>query len=105
MNKFLFGNKVHVIFLLTSRLRTYSEEIIGIAGRTNVTVEYGEQKRELSLLVVKADGPTLLGRDWLQEIRFDWNNLFLVTNENTKLNGVLQKHKGVFRRTWEVGWV
>ena len=27
-----------------TRLRTYSGEIIGIAGRTNVTVEYGEQK-------------------------------------------------------------
>ena len=35
----------------------------------------------LPLVVVKGEGISLLGRNWLEEIRLDWN-------EVTKINGI-----------------
>lgn len=34
-------------------------------------VRYGEQQCKGTLIVVKGDGPSLLGRDWLQDVKID----------------------------------
>ncbi len=34
-------------------------------------VQYGEQKKSLPLVIVAGNGPTLLGRNWLQHIQLD----------------------------------
>ena len=45
--------------------QTYSKEPLNIVGAVQVHVEYDGQTAQLTLIIVKGDGPTLLGRDWL----------------------------------------
>eukprot|EP00118_Oscarella_pearsei_P019665 m.210272 g.210272 ORF g.210272 m.210272 type:complete len:329 (+) comp39743_c0_seq9:1996-2982(+) len=56
-------------------LTTYSKEKLKIIGETLVKVTYKGQEAELALLVVKEDGPALMGRNWLQAIRLDWSTM------------------------------
>ena len=49
-------------------LRIYTGEKLALLGSITVDVQYQEQRRTLSLLVVAGSGPTLLGRDWLLQI-------------------------------------
>ena len=58
-----------------ARLHTYSGELIKVLGTTSVTIRYRGQVKQLPLLIVPTDGPSLLGRDWLQEIVLDWKQL------------------------------
>ena len=55
------------------RLQTYSKEPITVVGSVNVQVSYKGQTAHLPLVVVKGDGPTLLGRFWLSKIRLKWS--------------------------------
>ena len=57
------------------KLRTYTGEELKVQGAISITVEYGDQKETLSLLVVAGTGPNLLGRDWLLKIHLDWQSL------------------------------
>ena len=41
-----------------------------------MAVEYDDQKMRLSLLVVTGNGPSLLGRDWLKQLKLNWGELF-----------------------------
>ena len=52
-------------------LRTYTAERLPVVGEMHVQVPYSNQTKDLPLLVVRAVGPALLGRDWLQHIRLD----------------------------------
>ena len=59
-------------------LRTYIGESVAIVGECEVTVRYGTQKAELTFMVLRGSGPSLLGWDWLRAIRLNWqevNNL------------------------------
>ena len=57
------GNTPHIKPTNVS-LRTYTGEKIQVAGEISVEVSLnGQQEHKLSLLVVKGDGPSLLGRD------------------------------------------
>ena len=49
-------------------LRTYAGEAMSVLGEMKVEVEYKDQ---LTLMVVKGDGPNHFGRDWLQSIRLE----------------------------------
>ena len=53
-------------------LRTYSGESITVIGQVEVEVCYEEQQVKVPLLVVKGEGPSLFGRDWLTKIRLEW---------------------------------
>ena len=57
------------------QLQTYTGELLEVKGTIVVTVEYQNQQANLELAVVAGSGPSLLGRDWLQEIRLDWPRL------------------------------
>ena len=52
-------------------LTTYSEDRLKILSKATVSVKYNGQGAELTLIVVDGDGPSLLGRNWLQVIRLD----------------------------------
>ena len=47
------------------------------------------------LVVVKGNGPTLLGRNWLGSIRLDWGKIHYTGS--TGLQNLLEKYKGVFQ--------
>ena len=74
------------------RLRTYTGEPVSVLGQLQVN---DEASAILPLQVVKGEGTTLLGRDWLQTFRLDWKNIFNLRVTPT-LQEVLDKHKEVF---------
>ena len=75
-------------------LRTYSGESIAVMGQTEVEVCYEEQRVKLALLVVKGEGPSLFGRDWLTKIRLDWRAINAVKCRT--LTSVLESYYSVF---------
>ena len=52
-------------------LRIYSGEQLSVCGCVNVEVVYGHQQLTLPLLVIKGNGPSLLGKDWLSQLKLD----------------------------------
>ena len=56
-----------------AQLKTYTGEVIKVLGAIEVEVTHNEQKKQLNLLVVAGEGPSLLGRDWLSHILLDWS--------------------------------
>ena len=77
-----------------AQLRTYSGEQIPVLGQVEVEVCYGEQRAKLPLLVVAGEGPCLMGRDWLMEIRLDWREIHTV--QGRTLARVLDGHRLLF---------
>ncbi len=73
-------------------MQTYSKEPLNIVGAVQVHIEYDGQTAQLTLIIVKGDGPTLLGRDWLSAIRLDWPQ-----TSSSKLQALLSKYEDVFR--------
>ena len=49
-------------------LHTYTGEEVKPKGSAKVMVSYEGRDYQLSLLVVRGDGPALLGRNWLEQI-------------------------------------
>ena len=52
----------------STRLRAYTGESLEVLGIAVVDVVYRDQQAKLKLVVVKQDGPCLLGRDWLRPL-------------------------------------
>ena len=79
------------------KLRTYTGESVNPMGFCYVTVQYKGQSKELPIYVMKNEGPTLFGREWLESIQLDWPLLQLETSDtNPALEEVLNKHASVF---------
>ena len=76
-------------------LRTYSGEQLHVCGCMEVEVVYGHQLFTLPLLVIKGNGPSLFGRDWLSQIRLNWREINMLQEET--LQGILAQHKEVFQ--------
>ena len=64
-----------------------------------MNVAYSEQKRKLTLYVTKQDGPCLLGREWLTNIRLNWKTIGLATldRNQTRLHEILKRYGEVFQ--------
>ena len=77
------------------RLCSYSGEAISVIGSMDVTVEYKGQVVQLPLIVVKGEGPSLCGRNWLQHLRLDWREIHRV--QGNALRSVVEKHKALFQ--------
>jgi len=77
------------------RLRTYTGESVPVLGKLMVKVEKDEAILTLPLLVVKGSGMALMGRDWLQKLKLDWENIFNFY-PTLSLQQVLDCHKSVF---------
>ncbi len=56
-------------------LSTYTGEKIPVLGQIDVVVSYDAQKLTLPLQVVPTDGPTLMGRDWLEKLKLNWQEI------------------------------
>jgi len=65
-----------------------------------VTVQYKGESKELPIYVMKNEGPTLFGREWLESIQLDWPLLQLETSDtNPALEEVLNKPRQIWRAT------
>ena len=79
-------------------LVTYTGEKLKVLGSLNVQVQYNSQCLNLPLLVVQGTGPSLLGRSWLERIKFNWYEIHhLHAPITSELDKVLNKHTILFR--------
>ena len=68
-----------------------------------VKVNYGETNKLLFLYVVEGQGPSLMGREWLNEININWQKLNLadtsnnVVPTNSEVERLLKKYVNVFK--------
>ena len=60
----------------TLTLKTYTGELVKPEGVALVDVEYKQQKCCLPVTIVRGNVPTLLGRDWLSQLKLSWVELF-----------------------------
>ena len=65
-------------------------------GKLLIPFKYQNQQHNLPAMVVKSPGPNLLGRDWLQVIKLNWNSIFSIQEDNPQLQKILDAHKNVF---------
>ena len=81
------------------RLNTYTGEQVKVLGQVETSVKYEDQEGVWPLLVITGKGPNLIGRNWLQKIKINWNNLFQLKedkNTSVKVNKLLEKYEKVF---------
>ena len=55
------------------KVKTYSNEPLYVLGKLKVKVNV---KFTLYIYVIDGNGPSLLGRDWLNVIKLNWNDIF-----------------------------
>ena len=54
-------------------------------------------RKRLPLYIIKGDRPALLGREWLEKLKLNWQEVFLVKEGDTSsLQDILRKHSQVF---------
>ena len=66
-------------------------------------VKYGSQSKELGLIVVQLDGPSLFGRNWLDHFQLDWKTigLAMLNGGQAKVDVLLKKVQGsIYTRSW-----
>ena len=80
-----------------AQLRTYTGERITVEGRISVKVTYENQEVTLDLLVAAGEGPSLLGRDWLQHLKLNWSQLHHVPSSTEPWRKILDRHPDVFK--------
>ena len=64
-------------------------------GSFDADVVYDSQRVTLPLVVVKGNGPMLLGRNWLKAIKLNWSDIYCVRAPG--LQDVLNKYPEVFQ--------
>ena len=64
-------------------------------GSATVQVGYESQTAELPLIVVKGDGATLLGRNWLNKIKLNCRKIQQV--RQPRLHSLLEQYSEVFQ--------
>lgn len=67
-------------------------------GQITAKVVYEGQTGDLPLLVVKGNGSTLCGRNWLRKLRLNWQQITSLSETKCRsLREVLDKYSEVFR--------
>ena len=77
------------------KLQAYNGVRIPVHGEVHLPVVYEQQELVLPLIVVDGNGPPLLGRNWLENLKLNWRSIFHVSKADT-LSDVLNRHKNVF---------
>jgi nucleoside-triphosphatase THEP1 len=72
------------------RLSTFTGEPLQVCGFIAVTVQYNNQRYNMKLHVVSQGNTALFGRDWLQEIRLDWNQIHQIKTCETAPGSLTQ---------------
>ncbi|KAL8579828.1 hypothetical protein ACOMHN_048105 [Nucella lapillus] len=78
-------NGAHLPMQKCSRkLLTYTGQEIPVLGVCRVVVKYEDSTSlTLEVIVVKYEGPSLLGRDWLKFVRLDWSEIFPLRSKDS----------------------
>ena len=80
------------------QLKSYTGNSIPVCGETMVQVTYGAQSAFLPLVVVTGDRPSLMGRNWLHEIKLDWKNIATITRpQSSSPDALIRRYPRYFR--------
>ena len=85
------------------KLKTYSETL-RTCGQMQCKVVYSGQEYILPMIVAENEGkPTLLGRNWLEKLKVNWNEVFSLngTLRNEELDCIINKHADLFREGYD----
>lgn len=79
-------------------LKTYTGQTVTVCGQVIVSVSYQSEHFDLPLLVVETTGPPLLGRNWLETIKLNWNSIFHTdtTDVTPGLQRIMAAYNNVF---------
>ena len=77
-------------------LRAYTGETLSILGSIEVTATCNKQTNRVPLLVIKVNGPNLMGRDWLAKFQLDWQNIYQLNLAN-KIDNLLVRFESIFK--------
>ena len=72
-------------------LHTYTSKVVSVKGELDVHVQYEQQSCHLSILVIHGLGPSLIGRDWMSKIRFNWADIKRTQCQNKELRSLIDK--------------
>ena len=79
------------------RLKTYTGESLPVVGEVVVNVKHNKQAKDLVLIIVGGDGPSLLGRDWLKHLKLDWKAIHSLQEQAaTSLEDLLARYSELF---------
>ena len=100
----LYQEKFEDIPLTASKvvLWTYTGERLDVSGEMQCDVVYKNKHYSLPVVVVNYSGkPTLLGTNWLSQIKLAWGEIFSVVSENkasseSQLRALLSKNNDLF---------
>jgi len=84
------------------KLHSYPSKPLDVLGSCSVKVTVHGKTATLPLVVVKGDGISLLGRNWLEEIKLDWNEVAKINGitrppHHEKLDNLLKQYEDIFR--------
>ena len=80
------------------QLCTYSGEVLKVLGKWEAKVEHKGQVARLPVMVVKGSGPSLLGRNWLEQLKVDWAAVWNVVRSKEELvKSLVEEFKEVFK--------
>ena len=85
-------------------LGSYSGHAINVLGVRDVSVRIGEEEQTLPIYVVQGNGPPLLGRNWLRNIKLPWKTIMeanqinqVSSTSNSNLTSLLSEHNALFK--------
>ena len=68
-------SKCLMLRLSNTWLHTYLGKVIDILGSIDATSIYGAQKRQLSMVILPTDGPSVIRQDCFKQINLHWRQL------------------------------
>ena len=77
-------------------LQTYTRENLSTLGSIRVIATCSNQTKTLPILVIKGNGPNLMGCDWLSNLRLDWQNIFQLHSLD-KIDNLLTRFENIFK--------
>ena len=75
-------------------LRSYSGDTIETIGEVVLNANHNGSRQNITVIVVKSNGPNLLGRDSLNTLQIDWTNVFTM---NTSDVNIFAKYPNLFK--------
>ena len=90
----------------TLELQSYPDHSLDVLGLCIVQASLHGKRAELPLVVVRGNGVSLLGRNWLQEVKLDWSEVARVNGVNQRvsqrrLDELLKTYEDIFKE--EIG--
>ena len=88
-------------------LKTYTGELLNVSGEMQCDIVYKSKQYSLPILVANYDAkPTLLGKNWLRHIKFEWGEIFCIPkgdprSADSQLNELLCKHSELFTESYK----